>query len=243
LRADVLPRFADVTGEDTAGRNVAVIDVFRTTTVMAVALARGAAAIYPAETVEEAREITRTLEPGSFLLAGERRGLPLEGFHLDNSPFSYTEEKIAGKTIIMTTSNGTRAVRAGADCARLYIASFLNVSAVARALIRDGGDVCIICSGTLGTFSLEDGLCAGMLLARLERAADLSLGDLGWILKHAAARDDLDVVGALRDGSLAYDIMEEAGYMRDVAYCLRSDALDILPVLGEDGMIRAGGPS
>src|SRR5580698_2421565 len=106
-----------------------VIDVLRATTTMIHALAAGCDAIMPCGEIEEARRIARSLPEGSALLAGERQGLPIEGFDLGNSPGDCTPENCSGKTLVMTTTNGTRAILASLEAERVYIASFGNLRA------------------------------------------------------------------------------------------------------------------
>jgi len=234
----VLARYNDVTAADTAGKNVAVIDVFRTTTAIVTALARGALSIVSAKSINEARRLAHTMQGGPFLLAGERNALPITGFDMDNSPLSYTEESIRGKTIIMTTSNGTRAVRASTAQRNLYIASFANLSAVSKTLLEHDEDICIICSGTRGSFALEDGLCAGMIIAALERSAQPHVCDMGWLLKTLVSNKGFNIMHALENGSLAYRILKTMGNLEDIVVCLQTDTCGIVPVLEQDNRIR-----
>jgi 2-phosphosulfolactate phosphatase len=227
----------DVSEEDTEGRSVVVIDVYRTTTVIVTALANGAADILPAESVEEAWKLSRELHSDSVLLAGERKAIPIEGFHLDNSPFSYSANRVRGKTIIMSTSNGTRAIRACSGGSALFIGSFLNLSTVVSELIKRQEDVCIVCSGTMGRFSLEDALCAGTMLSRMGRKIAMQLSDLGWAMRELVERD-IDIRKALETASLAYGYLRKTNYVLDIDYCLTVDSIGILPLLDGDGRIR-----
>jgi 2-phosphosulfolactate phosphatase len=146
-----------------------VVDVLRATTVMVYALAAGCKAIVPCDEIDEAKAIAATLPADTALLAGERGGLPIPGFHLGNSPCEFTPEVCQGKTLVMTTTNGTRAILACLDAERIYIASFANLRATAdelsvQFLKKDHGHaVHIVCSGTEGFISLEDSLLAGAL--------------------------------------------------------------------------------
>jgi 2-phosphosulfolactate phosphatase len=240
MRVEVFGRYQDVTIRDTDTKNVVIIDVFRTTSVIVTALEHGARAIIPAETVEEAWELSRSFAEGEVLLAGERKAVPIEGFHLDNSPYSFSEEKVNGRTVIMTTSNGTGAIKACRRWSALYIASFLNLSAVAEILVRRERDVSIVCSGTLGTFSLEDGLCAGMIVSSMRsmrRMEKLEVSDLGFAME-ALVEKESDIGRTLRAGSLAYRYLMQEGYERDVDYCLQKDRSRLVPTLGDDGCIR-----
>ena len=146
-----------------------VVDVLRATTVMVYALAAGCDAIIPCEEIDEAKAVAASLPAGTALLAGERGGLPIPGFHLGNSPWEFAPEVCQGKTLVMTTTNGTRAILACLEADRVYIASFANLRATSEELSvqflkKDHGHpIHIVCSGTEGFISLEDSLLAGAL--------------------------------------------------------------------------------
>jgi 2-phosphosulfolactate phosphatase len=149
-----------------------VVDVLRASTAIVYALAAGSDAVIPCQEIEEAEAIAARLPLGSALLAGERGSLPIPGFHLGNSPREFVSESCAGKTVVMTTTNGTRAILASRGADQVYVASFANLSATADQLAdqfqkRGRGSIQMICSGTEGFISLEDSLLAGALTARL----------------------------------------------------------------------------
>ena len=153
-----------------------VVDVLRATTVMVHALANGCEAVIPCAEVEEAQLVAAGLPSGTALLGGERGGLPIPGFDLGNSPGDYSFEVCKGKTLVMTTTNGTRAILASQDAERVYIASFANWKATVEELAvqlfkKDHGHpIHIVCSGTEGFISLEDSLLAGALTMLLADA-------------------------------------------------------------------------
>lgn len=154
------------------GGMVIVVDVLRATTVMVHALAAGCQAVIPCSEIDEAKAIASSLPPSEALLAGERRGLPIRDFDLGNSPADFTPERCAGKTVVMTTTNGTQAILACRDAKRVYIASFANLTAMVEEISvkfqrRDRAPLHIVCAGTEGFISLEDSLLAGALTARL----------------------------------------------------------------------------
>jgi 2-phosphosulfolactate phosphatase len=150
-----------------------VVDVLRATTVMVHALASGCEAVIPCGEIEEAREVAANLPEGTALLIGERQGLPIPGFDLGNSPGDFTPEICEGKTLVMTTTNGTRAILASLEAERVYIASFGNMRATCTELsvqllkMDHKHPVHIICAGTDGHISLEDSLLAGALAAQI----------------------------------------------------------------------------
>jgi 2-phosphosulfolactate phosphatase len=150
-----------------------VVDVLRATTVMVHALAAGCKAIIPCGEIDEAKATAAGLPAGMALLAGERGGLPIPGFDLGNSPDEFTPAICGGKTLVMTTTNGTRAILASLEADRVYIAGFVNLGAIANEisvqfLKKDHGrPIHIVCAGTEGHISLEDSLLAGALTCKI----------------------------------------------------------------------------
>jgi 2-phosphosulfolactate phosphatase len=161
-----------------------VVDVLRATTVMVHALAAGCEAVMPCGEIDEAREIAAGLREGTALLIGERQGLPIPGFDLGNSPGDFTLEICQGKTLVMTTTNGTRAILASRDADRVYIASFGNLQATSHELAvqflkKDHKQsVHIICAGTDGQISLEDSLLAGALAGQIVNVPGQNIASL-----------------------------------------------------------------
>lgn len=169
MQVEVLPL-----GGKTDTEIAVVIDVLRATSTMVTALASGCLAVIPAENLDQARALAAA---GGYLLGGERGGLPPPGFDLGNSPREYTPEAVAGRKVVLTTTNGTRALLLAASPVVL-VASFLNLPAVASWLARLKKNTLISCAGTDGLLSLEDFACAGMLVKMLEKACPgLGLGD------------------------------------------------------------------
>jgi 2-phosphosulfolactate phosphatase len=150
-----------------------VVDVLRATTVMVHALANGCDAVIPCGEIEEAQAVAAGGSGGTAMLCGERGGLPIPDFDLGNSPGDFTRERCNGKTLVMTTTNGTRAILASQDAERVYVASFANLKATADELTvqflkKDHGhSIHIVCAGTEGFISLEDSLLAGAMMERL----------------------------------------------------------------------------
>ena len=169
------------------GGGVAVVlDVLRATTVMVHALDAGAVAILPCLEVADVKAAA-PLPAGKVVLAGERQGLPIADFDFGNSPGSFTSDSCGGRTIVMTTTNGTRAIHAALDAERILIGSFLNLSATVRALQGDSRPIHIVCSGTNGLVSFEDNLLAGALVRSLKAGGrragndEADLAELTWL--------------------------------------------------------------
>jgi len=151
-----------------AGGAVVVIDVLRATTTIVHALAAGARAVVPCLEIADARALAEKLLSDRILLGGEREGVPIEGFDLGNSPEEYCSERVDGKTILLTTTNGTRALIHARQADEILVGAFVNASAVARRLF-DREHIHILCSGTDGKISEDDVLLAGMLVERIQR--------------------------------------------------------------------------
>lgn len=154
--------------EEFVGGTVVVIDVLRASTTIVHALAAGAAEIAPCQEVDEARRVASNIPPDRVVLGGERNAVEIEGFDLGNSPDDYTADRVAGKTVVFTTTNGTRAMARCKQADRVLIGAFVNAQAVCWQLL--GVDrVHLLCAGTKGDYSRDDILAAGMLVHRLER--------------------------------------------------------------------------
>jgi 2-phosphosulfolactate phosphatase len=155
LLPDLIPE------EGLRGGVAVILDVLRASTMMVHALSAGCEAVIPCADIDEARQMAASLPPGTALLAGERQGLPIAGFDLGNSPRSCTPEICRGKTLVMTTTNGTRAVLACLEAERVLIGAFPNFAATAQRLHSDERRIHIVCAGTDGFISYEDSLLAG----------------------------------------------------------------------------------
>ena len=210
---------------------VIVIDVLRATSTMVTALANGCQAIIPALTSEEAIEKRLTL-PGS-LLGGERQGLTIEGFDLGNSPFDYVPEKVGGKRVIMTTTNGTRAIRDSVAAPMIWMACFLNMQSIVSAVLRQFENnskfqgIVVFCAGTEDRFDLPDTLCAGMLIDAL--GSDVAINDLGEAARMLFRSAESHLMGKIRE-SVHGKRLISLGFERDLVYCSTPNILPIIPV-------------
>jgi 2-phosphosulfolactate phosphatase len=166
LNVFTLPKLVEP--EELLGGSAVVIDVLRSTTTIVHALAAGAREVIPCAEVEEAFKIARQFPPDQVVLGGERHGLAVKGFDLGNSPEDYTPEKLSGKTLVITTTNGTRAMAHARTAARIFLGAFVNVSALCEQL-QGQQAIHILCSGTDGQYSDDDTLLAGLVVDRLQR--------------------------------------------------------------------------
>ena len=172
MRVDVVFGGAGFTSADVAGRLVAVIDVLRASSSIATALANGARAVVPLDSSGDAVERAKAFERSDVRLAGERKMLPIPGFDFGNSPAEFTREAVEGKTVIMTTTNGTAAIMSAQGARDVVIASYVNytpVLAMLRAALRGGTDITLVCAGRERQFALEDAGCAGRYVYNVAR--------------------------------------------------------------------------
>lgn len=244
MRVDVLLGGAHSAPADVADHLVVVIDVFRAATTAAVALEHGARAVLPCETVEAAMIQAKSMDPAAVRLGGERHMQRVDGFDLGNSPLEYTESMVRDRTIVFTTTNGTRALAASQRAFACSFAGFVNVQATVDALAAclstfGERDVTIICAGTDGHLSLEDVVCAGRivrLLCNRGTVVPLTDGARAAMLIEAPYRESLVELAhdATHSGALF-----AAGFGDDVACCL---ALDLFAhtVTYRDRLLRRG---
>jgi 2-phosphosulfolactate phosphatase len=212
---------------------VVVIDIFRATTSICYGIDNGAEAIIPVSQVEECLAY-QELHP-DYLLAAERNGEVVDGFDFGNSPFSYTKEKVNGKTIVLTTTNGTHALHLSRNAKKVVIGSFLNLTAICDWLKDQHEDVLLLCSGWKNNFNLEDTLFAGAITEQLKNDfriddAAIAANDLFQI-----AKDDLPAYLAKTSHS---ERLKKLGIEKDIAFCLNVDMTTAIPVLDGERLIK-----
>lgn len=242
MQVDIIGTAAEVSDERVRGRNVAVIDVFRATSVMVTALANGAGEIIPRTGIEECfvlrdRLVAEADPMAKILLGGERNTVMIEGFDLDNSPLRYSREVVENATIVMSTTNGTRAVNcAQGAAAEIYIAAMLNADAVAQRLGELGREVVLVCSGRQDQFTIEDGLCAGLMARFLASNYGYSMTDFAWWCAEVYERWEDNLLGALDHCEHYHHIKDR--WAEDIAWCLERNVLDVTPHITKEGGIR-----
>jgi 2-phosphosulfolactate phosphatase len=215
------------------GGTAVVIDVLRASTTITHALAAGASAVIPCEEVEEARQIAANLPATQVVLGGERDSKKIEGFDLDNSPFQYTPETIGGKTVVFTTTNGTRALSLSQQAECIVLGSFVNLNAVIALLAEDHRDVHLVCAGTHGQISAEDVLCAGAIaeglattLGSTSRRHDQTRIAMDFF--SANMQDESSLLEALRE-SLGGRNLHQLGFDADIERAATRDLFDLVP--------------
>ncbi len=229
---------------DTKGRVVAVIDVLRASTSIAAALHNGAKSVIPADSPDEVITLSKQFERSQVRLAGERRMLMIPGFDMGNSPLEFTEDAVTGRTILVSTTNGTRALLGIQGARDIVIASYVNLSAVSamlRTAARADTDIAIVCAGTEGHFSLEDAACAGRYVWSISNGASSS------VMPNDAARacalidrkygDNIEKI--FQDSSHG-QALAEAGFGGDLVASARVDSNPVVPIYQERQITRLG---
>jgi 2-phosphosulfolactate phosphatase len=210
---------------DLNGKIVVIVDILRATSCMVSGIDNGVAGIIPVATLDECREYQKK----GFICAAERGGKQVEGFELDNSPFSYMAEDLKGKTICATTTNGTLAISKSLNADKIVIGAFLNLSALASYLQDQPNDIIIHCAGWKGKVNMEDSLFAGALIEKLEDSHSLNCDAPHMALKYyQSVKDNLQ---STVENSSHAKRLSKIGIKKDIEFCLTYDKFEGIPIL------------
>jgi len=216
---------------------VVVIDVLRASSTIVAAMESGAERIIPIADVETASRLVRPAERDKKLLAGERKCLPVPGFDLSNSPGEFTPARVRGKTLVLTTTNGTRAIAAAPKAGRIVICALTNLHAVAAAL-REERELVVLCCGAEGSIAAEDLLCGGMLLKSIEPVIVAGpLSDAARIARVIAEEFGSNAEAFVRSSDHGRKLVA-LGFESDVVFCSRVGVSSSVPEVWE-GVIVA----
>ncbi len=234
-----------------AGGIVVMIDTLRASTTMTRALASGAREILPTLTVDEAITTARELRDLGLdvLLGGERSGQLIPGFDLDNSPASYTPDRVRGRTIVFTTTNGTAALRHAALGSRVLVGSLCNLSALCDAIATDPRPIHILCAGTRGEISADDAIVAGAIATKLVERGRAHAGDdagrlcaMAWasIAADRGREPTTEAIAAALLTCRGGRNLARIGLTGDVQDCAMIDTSRVVPVFTPgDGRVRS----
>ncbi len=213
---------------------VVVIDVLRATTAMCVALENGVEKIIPVSSLEEAEEYKRMC----YLVGAERNGQIVKGFSFGNSPLCFYDESFKGKTIVMTTTNGTRAINTASKAKTVITAALVNLEAVCKYLLEQKKDVLILCSGWKDRFNLEDTICGGAI-------ADYLLATGEFTSEHDSSVAAKYLYQSARDNYFGY--LKSSSHRRrlkklnleeDIKFCLKPNQSSVVPILVEGELVK-----
>lgn len=212
---------------------VVVIDVFRATSAICSAFENGVNSIIPVLTVEEAREY----QSNGYLAAAERDGEIVDGFDIGNSPFSYMKPEVKGKDVVLTTTNGTKALTKAVDANKVIVGSFLNLKAVCNYLVKEQKDVILLCAGWKDRFNMEDTLFAGAVAFHLKKHklfAGYSDSSLTAIAMYEEANGNLN--DYLKNSSHR-NRLAKLNLEKDIDYCLQESIIDKVPIYKNKALI------
>ena len=213
---------------------VVVIDILRATSAMVAALEHGVKDIIPVATIEEARQY---IGRAGYIAAAERNGEVVEGFPVGNSPITFKDMDLLGKTIVISTTNGTQAINIGRDAKQLVIGAFLNLTALTDWLLRQNDNILLLCSGWRDKFSLEDSVFAGAVMERLLESGKFGVEEDSSIASkylYMAARDNFM---SILKAAPRRKRLQQLHLLEDVKYCLTPDQSTIIPVLRDGRLV------
>jgi 2-phosphosulfolactate phosphatase len=218
---------------DTNNCNVVIIDIFRATSTITAALHNGAACVIPVATVEECIAIGN--QTPNSITAGERDGKVATGLAYGNSPFEYPVDFINGKTLVLTTTNGTKLLHMVKGAANIVIGSFLNLDAVIDFLKKDDKPVILGCAAWKDRFNLEDTLFAGAVASALQQDFNINCDSArAAIHLHEASKGEY--LAFLKNSS-HYNRLSGYGLIKDLEYCTSTNLHPIVPILQGDQLV------
>lgn len=206
---------------------VVVIDVFRATSAIVTAFYNGVSKMIPVATVNEAKEY----QQNGYLAAAERDGEVIEGFELGNSPFGYMNNKVKGKTIAISTTNGTQAIEASRKASKIVIGSFLNLDILCEYLVAQKKDVVLLCAGWKNKFNLEDTVFAGAVVEKLTSEGHYQIDcDSAIAARHLYKLAKNNLFDFLSDSSHRKRLAK-LDLERDIKYCLTPNQCPVIPIM------------
>lgn len=220
---------------DLSNSVVVIIDVFRATSTIASALYNGARCVIPVDSVPKAIEISKNI---GGIAAGERDGKIAEGLDHGNSPLEYGREFIENKTLVLTTTNGTRLLHMALErgASTIVSGSFPNLSAVVDFILAENRNVVLGCAGWKDRFNLEDTLFAGAVINRVKKAFTIHC-DSSLMAETLYNKYKNNLLGFAPKLTHYHRLVERFGLIEDIKFCLTDDVANVLPVYGEGKLV------
>lgn len=208
-------------------KTVIVIDMLRATSVIITALMNGCKNVIPVVNVEDAIRLSEKIG-SDCILGGERKAVKIEGFNCSNSPLEFTPDVVSGKTLILTTTNGTKAINGSLYAKNIVIGALINAKAAAKKVLELKNDIVIVNAGTYGKLSIDDFLCSGYIIdCALKLQSDIELTDSA-ISAQCLYKSNEDILETLKKAK-HYKRLIKLGFDKDIKYCLKKDITDIVP--------------
>ncbi|AGX41129.1 2-phosphosulfolactate phosphatase family protein [Clostridium saccharobutylicum] len=228
MKVDIIISADDIIESKIEDKIVVVIDMFRATSVIVTALNNGCKEVVPYLTIEETLEHAGKLNRQDYILGGERRAVKIEEFDLSNSPIEYKKNVVENKTVLMTTTNGTRTLTKSTNAKTILIAAMINAKAVAEKLLEINEDVVIINAGTNGNFSMDDYICSGYIINEMLSVNNkIQLTDIARTA-NIIYEANTDIISYVKEAS-HYSVMKSLGLDEDIEYCMKKSIIDIVP--------------
>lgn len=233
MKIDLIISADDIKKEKIKDKSIVVIDILRATSVIITALSNGCEEVVPVIEIEEALEKVKD-KRDKYILGGERQALKIKGFDCSNSPLEYSKEVVNGKTLVITTSNGTKAIKGCLGARDILIGALINGKATGDKLIALKNDVVIVNSGTNGEFSIDDFICSGYIIDYISRNTEVELSDISKTAKYIYNMNaDMEFMKEAKH----FNRIMELGLSRDLEYCCKKDIVNIVPQY-KDGTIK-----
>lgn len=242
MRLNVFLSPREISPGGVQGCVVAVIDVLRASTTIAAALSNGARSVIPVESAEEVMTTAKLFDRGEVMMAGERKMLPIPGFDAGNSPGDFTEKAVSGRTVLISTTNGTAALIGLQGARDVVVASYVNhaaVSAMLRHAATSDTDVAIVCAGSEGHFSLEDAACAGKYVRSIGRSSSRAWNDAAFACALIDRKYGDNIAKIFEDSSHGKALVQ-AGFEADLVACAAVDSHPVVPIYQERQITRLG---
>lgn len=213
---------------------VVVIDVLRATSAICSAFANGVRSLIPVRTIEEAKAYKRQ----GYLVGAERQGKIVDGFDFGNSPYSYMKEELRGQEVVLSTTNGTKAIAIAKDAPTVVIGALSNLDALCDWLIAQDKNVLCLCSGWQDKFNLEDTICAGAIMEQLVNTGKYTSDEDSSIAAkylYLSAKDNY--MGYLKSSSHRRRL-KNLNLNEDIKYCLTPNQTDVIPILKDGKLVK-----
>ena len=213
---------------------VVVIDVLRATSAICTAFHNGIEKVIPVSSVEEAL----SYKEKGYLVAAERKGQVVPGFEFGNSPYSYMGKDLKGKTLVITTTNGTKAFHTAKEAKQVVIGSLINLDAVCEFLLKQQKNVLLLASGWQNKFCLEDTICAGAIADQLINSGNfISNQDSSIAAKYLYLSAKENYLGFLKSSSHRRRL-KKLNLNEDIKYCLTPNQTDVVPVREKNYLVN-----
>lgn len=227
MTLDIIISGDDIKAEKIKNKTAVVIDMFRATSVIITAMNNGCKEIIPFLTIKETLKKADEIGRENCILGGERNAVKIDGFDVSNSPLEYTEDLVKNRSVLMTTTNGTKTLTRCCEAENILIGAMINAKAVAEKIIEMNNDVVIVNAGTKGNFSMDDYICSGYIINEILKKKSLDLTD---IAKTAVLifKSHEDILSYVKEAS-HYSVMKGLKLEDDIEYCMKKSIINIVP--------------